>query len=147
LLSYCFKILNLIILTCFYTFIISILLTNKRIKTPSLIKKLKLLLLSLKPSLLKNCLTIKNYSFNACFSLYNAFFSLRYISFISLSLRKTCLISSCSLRSFIRIVSLSRKFKNTILILIKSIFKSSFIALANRIHRVIYCTANTNVSK
>jgi hypothetical protein len=118
LLSYCFKILNLIILTCFYIFIISILFTNNRIETPSFIKRLKLLLLSLRPSLLKNCLTIKNYSFNACFKLYSALLSKRKASFMPISSKYTWLNNLHSLRKCKYINSLSYKLRNIILILI-----------------------------
>jgi hypothetical protein len=43
--------------------IISILFTNSKINTSSFIKRLRSLLLGLSPSLLKNCLIIKNHSF------------------------------------------------------------------------------------
>jgi hypothetical protein len=56
---------------------ISIWFTNNKIKTPSLINKLTLLLLGLRLNLLKNCLTIKNYSFNTCFKPYSALLSRR----------------------------------------------------------------------
>ena len=118
LLSYYFKILNLIILTYLYALIISMSFINKRINILSLIKRLRLLLLGLRLNLLKNCLIIRNYSFSAYFNLYSALLSSKYASFILISLRNTCLNSLYNLRSYKQIVSLSSKLRNAILMLI-----------------------------
>jgi hypothetical protein len=147
LLSYYFRILNLIMLTYLYAPTVSILSINKRINTPSLIKRLRLLLLSLRLSLLKNCLTIRNYSLNSYFNLYSALLSSKWASFMLISLRNTCLNSLRNLGSYKQIVSLSGKLRNAILILMWLIFKSSFAAFASKIYRVIYYIINANVLK
>ena len=118
LLSYCFRILNLIISTYLRALTISMLFINRKINTLSLIKKLRLLLLGLRFSLLKNYLTIKNYSFNAYFNLYSALVSNKQASFMLISSGNTFSNSLRNSKSYKQIVSLSGGLKNIILILI-----------------------------
>ena len=118
LLSYCFKILNLIILTYLHAPTISISSTNRRINTPSLIKRLRSLLLGLRLNSLKNCLIIRNYSLGAYFNLYSALLSSKQASSMLISSGNTCLNSSRNSKSYKQMVSLSGRLRNTILILI-----------------------------